>query len=86
VTKEILITMGIRKGGGKRMSDFALKMTTAMFAKALDNFQHSTWFIPENQSFTLHANHGNLRTRIHMHCSSSSDNIRRFGPGLWNVV
>jgi hypothetical protein len=31
---------------------FTLKMATVMFAKTLDNFQCSTWFIPESQFHT----------------------------------
>jgi hypothetical protein len=38
-------------------------MAIAMFAKMLDNFKHSTWYIPESQSCTLIYSCGNLRTR-----------------------
>jgi hypothetical protein len=31
---------------------FALKMETVTFAETLDNFQLSTWLIPESQSYT----------------------------------
>jgi hypothetical protein len=31
-------------------------MATAMFAEALDNFQHSTGLIPESRSFTFSYN------------------------------
>jgi hypothetical protein len=31
---------------------FTLKMVTVMFVETLDNFQHSTWLIPENRSCT----------------------------------
>jgi hypothetical protein len=39
---------------------FTLKMATAVFSK-MDNFQHSTWLIPESQSCTLNSSHENLR-------------------------
>jgi hypothetical protein len=39
-------------------------MATEMFAETLDNSQHSTWLIPESQSYTLNSNRENLRTRI----------------------
>lgn len=32
---------------------FTLKMATAIFAETLENDQHSTWLIPEGQSFLL---------------------------------
>jgi hypothetical protein len=36
-----------------------------MFAKTLDNFQHSMCLIPESWRCTLHSNHESLRTRRH---------------------
>jgi hypothetical protein len=38
-------------------------MATAVFAKTLDNSQHSTPFIPESPSYALNSNRENLRTR-----------------------
>jgi hypothetical protein len=37
---------------GTNQQKFTLKMATAMSAETLDNFQVSTWLIPESRSFT----------------------------------
>jgi hypothetical protein len=42
----------------------AANIATALFAETLDNFQHSTPFIPESRSCTLNSSRQNLRTRI----------------------
>jgi hypothetical protein len=38
-------------------------MATAMFAEALENFQHSMRLIPESRSCTLNSSRENVRTR-----------------------
>jgi hypothetical protein len=42
--------------------EIALKMATVIFAK-MENLQHPTQLIPENQSYTINSSHKNLRTR-----------------------
>jgi hypothetical protein len=45
-------------------SHLTLRMTSAIFAEKLDNFQRTTTFIPESRSFTLNSSRENPRKII----------------------
>jgi hypothetical protein len=53
----------IRASKSPPQKTFKLKMATAVFSETLENLQHSTWLIPESQSYTSNSSHENLRAR-----------------------
>jgi hypothetical protein len=58
---------------------FTLKIATAMFVETLDNFQHSSRFIPETRSCTLNSSCENLRTRNSLY-------LDLFQLESWNIL